>query len=180
MEHWRERKTTNMEMGVVVSLWIACTIVRYLQNISFERMSFGLTDWRFIHHIEMRTGLFSMDSDYLAKNHNWGTYFGDAIDTQGIGGAIIIWYSTNRWKRNRNSTNRRHDCYPILNKLSEARSILKQSSETLSILNESCYRCERKRWLDPLDTQQIVGDTINTQQILRYVWAEALIRSIQY
>ena len=46
LEQWRKRKATNIEKGAVVSLWIASTIVRYLRNISFERMEFELTDWR--------------------------------------------------------------------------------------------------------------------------------------
>ena len=37
-------------------------------------MSFELTDWRFIQHIEMRTGLFYINSDYLANNHKWCLY----------------------------------------------------------------------------------------------------------
>ena len=38
-------------------------------------MKFERTDWRFIRHIEMRTGLFYMDSDYLANKYNLGVYF---------------------------------------------------------------------------------------------------------
>ena len=135
MDYWRKRKATNVEKGAVVSLWIVSTIVRYLRNISFERMYFELTDWRFIHHIEMRTDLIYRDSDYLGNNHNWGTYFGDAIDTQGIGGAIVIRYSRNFRRQRREqllrlnnfaggsaiviwySKNRRRDRYSILNNL---------------------------------------------------------------
>ena len=65
-----------------------------------------------------------MDSDYLANNHNWGTYFGGAIDTQQIvrdNDMINFWYSTIMWggsagrKRNWYSRNRRCDwCSKIL------------------------------------------------------------------
>ena len=94
LEQWSKRKATNVEMGAVVSLWVVSIIVRYLQDVSFERMEFELMDWRFIHHIEMRTGLFYMDSDYLENNHNWGTYF--FYETQD---SAVIWYWTNhrRW-----------------------------------------------------------------------------------
>ena len=61
--------------------------------------------WRSIHNWDENNFVY-MDSDYLANNHKWCPYFGDAIDTQGIvgdvivirhstnGGAVNIWYST--------------------------------------------------------------------------------------
>ena len=96
--------------------------------------------WRSIHNWDVDNFVY-MDTNYLANNHKWGTYFREAIDTQGIvgymiviwystngnavdiplntqrivgdhintqqiGGAIVIQYSTNRWRRNRYSTNR--------------------------------------------------------------------------
>ena len=39
-----------------------------------------------------------------------------------------------------------------------------QQTETQSIFDTQQQPCKRKRWPDPLDTQQIVGDVIDTQQ----------------
>ena len=42
-----------------------------------------------------------------------------------------------------------------------------QQTETRSIFDtqQACKRCERKRWSDPLDTQRIIGDAIDTQGV---------------
>ena len=107
------------------------------------------------------------------------------FNTQQIGDAIDIRYSTNR-RRHWYSipTRLRRDCCLILNKL-----------ETQSIFYTQQQSCERKRWLDLLSTwysvnhrrhrtsvKRIHGDAIDIRYstILWEVLAEALIRSTRY
>ena len=171
LEQWRQRKATDVEMGVVVSLWIVSIIVRYLRNISFERMSFELTDCRFIHHIDMRSGLFYMDSNYLANNHNWGTcFFYKTWD------AAVIQYSTNCWRRHRYSI--LNDQFLILN-TSETWLILKKNwrrRKHYPLLNELSETMTRSTF----DTQRFDGDAIDIGYSATAFQAEALVGSTWY
>ena len=75
--------------------------------------------------------LFYVDLDYLANNHNWGTYF-------------------SAWIRDT-----RYGHYPILNEL----------SKTWLIFDTQQQSCGWKRWTDPLDTQGIIGDSIDCRRL---------------
>ena len=71
------------------------------------------------------------------------------LGTQGIGGAVDIWYSINRWRRGR---------YLILNNL--ARGSSRSADQTHSIHKELVMQsiCWRR---DQFDTRRIVEDAIN-------------------
>ena len=72
----------------------------------------------------MRTNLFYIDSDYLANNHNWGTYLSAWSHN-----AINFWYSTNCQRRHR---------YPILKELDMRESAdLVGTGRTHFVLKES-------------------------------------------
>ena len=70
-------------MDVVVSHWNASTVSQIPMGSFIQDNGFWTADWRNIHYWAEDSFVY-MDSDYLAKNHNWGAYFGDAINNQGI------------------------------------------------------------------------------------------------
>ena len=95
-----------------------------------------------------------MDSDYLANNHNWGTYFSACMKTrQGCDHLLILTNLAN------GSVDWRRDWYSELNLLGTQGIVTRSLPDTQGITGYSCERS--KRWLNLLDTQGIIGEAID-------------------
>ena len=108
--------------------------------------------------IEMRTVLFYMDSDHLANNHNWGTYFGDAIYSKGIDGDAIDTQRNDgdaidtQWIDRDTIDTQRIDGDAIDTQQIDGDAIDIQYTTDGVVIN--------KRWSDLIDTQGIIRDAI--------------------
>ena len=166
MEQWRKRKTTDEEMNVAVSLWNVSTISQILMEYFIRENGFWTVDWRHIHYWDEASFVY-MDSDYLANSHNWGTYFVNAIDTQGIIGDTID--SQQSWGRRRWSD-------PL-----DTQGIIGDTFDTHHAINTQQQSCRWKCMLDLPDTQGV--DHIIDVQYSIILWemrAEALVGSTWY
>ena len=102
-----------------------------------------------------------MDSDCLAyKQVPFLTIFPALIED-----AIVIRYSRNSWRHtDGDAIDIRYSTTVLRAEALVGSTRYSRSWSCMRLIFDTQQQpCKRKRWLDPLDTQQIVGDAIDTQ-----------------